>query len=175
MHILDATDLSAYRHTRKTLQIETGSTPKTVRSWIKKADITGETIDGTERFTDEQRSLILSHQSKRKQSEVVEVELIEPGAIELYQVEGNAATPLVNFDIRKIELQNSSSDTTALDAHTEQLRSIVGQNASAIATALTARFSAGVDQIVAEQDNLLQGIRAQALNGAAQSLSQGGK
>jgi hypothetical protein len=63
-----------------------------------------------------------------------------------------------------------TSDITALQANTAQLEQVVSQGANAVALALAARFQGGVRQIIAEQDNLLQGIRAQALNGAAKEL-----
>lgn len=172
LHTLDTPDLSAYKHTRKTLQVETGSTPKTIRSWIQKAAVTGQAIDNVERFTDEQREAILSQQSKRKRDEVIEAELVEPGAIELHQSEGNAAVPLMRFELPEIKLDIATADTTALTEQTAQLEQVAQQGANAIAAALSARFNMGVAQIVAEQDNLLRGIQAQALNGAAQSLSQ---
>lgn len=173
MHTLETIDLSAYRHTRKTLQIETGSTPKTIRTWIKKADITGEVIDNIEYFTDEQRALILSKQVKRKRDEVIEAELVEPGAIELHQSAGNAAVPLLRFELPETKIDLAMTDTTALTEQTAQLEQVAQQGATAITQALSARFNMGIAQIVAEQDNLLRGIQAQALNGAAQSLSQG--
>lgn len=175
LHTLDTPSIAAYNHTRKTLQVETGSTPKSIRAWIKKAGVTGQAIDNVERFNDEQRLQILSQQSKRKRDEVVEAELIEPGAIELHTGDSATAAPLMYFDLAPIQLTQSSLDTTALDEHTAQLEQVAQQGANAIAHALTARFGAGIAQIVAKQDNLLRGIEAQALNGAAQSLSKGGK
>ena len=59
--------LSDYPHTRRTLQLETGTSEKTVRRWIKKAAVTGHKFENVERFTDAQRDLILSHQAKRKE------------------------------------------------------------------------------------------------------------
>ncbi len=161
-----------YPHTRRSLQLETGTSEKTVRRWIKKADVTGPTIAGIERFSDEQRELILSHQAKPKQvDEVVEAELIEPGAIELHHLAGTTAAPLMAFNLEPIQIQLSTLDTSALDAQTAQLGQSAQQGANAIAAALAARFDMGLAQIVAKQNNLLAGIEAQALNGAARSLA----
>ena len=165
--------LSDYPHTRRTLQLETGTSEKTVRRWIKKAAVTGHKFDNVERFTDAQRELILSYQAQRKAPDVVEAELIEPGAIELHQAEGsNAAAPLMRFELEPIHIELATLDTTAMQQQTAQLEQVAQQGASAIASALTARFNAGISQIIAEQDNLLRGIQAQALNGAARLMSK---
>ncbi|MGD1866108.1 MAG: hypothetical protein ACFB0D_16290 [Phormidesmis sp.] len=172
LHTLDISSTPSYRHTRKTLQVETGSTPKTIRSWITKAGVTGEVIDGTERFTNEQREAILSQQVKRKQAEVIEAELLEPGAIELHQAPTTGTAPLIRFELPELQLSAPTADTSEIDAHTAQLEQVAEQGANAIAAALSARFDVGLAQIVAKQDNLLRGIEAQALNGAAQSLAR---
>lgn len=161
-----------YPHTRKTLAMATGSTPKTIRSWIKKSGVTGETIDGVERFSNEQRDLILAQQAKPKQAdEVIEPEIIEPGAITLHQGGVIEARPTVSFDLPSIELSTATLDTSALDAQTQQYQQQAQNGANAIAAALSARFDMGIAQIVAEQNNLLEGIKASALNGAARSIS----
>jgi len=159
-----------YPHTRRSLQIETGVVEKTVRRWIEKAGVTGHKFGNVERFTNAHRDQILSHQSKPKADEVIEAELVEPGAIELHTGESSQAAPLMSFDLQSIQLTQPSLDTSALDAHTAQLEVVAQKGAQAIAHALTARFGAGIAQIVAKQDNLLRGIEAQALNGAAQSM-----
>ena len=162
---------TAYPHTRRTLQLETGVSEKTVRRWIKKADVTGQAFDSVERFTDEQRDLILSHQAKPKQDEVMEVEIVEPGAITLHQGNAIEARPIINFDLPAIALCTQTIDTSALDAQTAQYQAQAQNGANAIAAALSARLDMGIAQIVAEQDNLLAGIKAAALNGVAQSVS----
>jgi hypothetical protein len=165
-------NVTAHPHTRRTLQLETGTSEKTVRRWIKKAAVTGHSFDGVERFSDEQRYLILSHQAKRNnEPEVVEVEIIEPGAIELHRSESSIAAPLMAFNLEPIQIELSTLDTSALDTQTAQLEQSAQQGANAIAAALAARFDMGLAQIVAKQNNLLAGIEAQALNGAAHSIS----
>ena len=161
---------TAYPHTRRTLQLETGVSEKTVRRWIKKADVTGQTFDSVERFTDEQRDLILSHQAKPK-TEEIEAELIEPGAITLHQGNAIEARPIINFDLPAIALNTQTIDTSALDAQTAQYQAQAQNGANAIASALAARLDMGIAQILSEQDNLLAGIKAAALNGVAQSVS----
>jgi hypothetical protein len=164
--------LVAYPYTRRTLQLETGASEKTVRRWIKKADVTGPSIAGIERFSEEQRELILSHQAKRNNKpEAVEVEIVEPGTIELHRSESSIAAPLMAFNLEPIQIELSTLDTSALDAQTAQLEAVAAQGANVIAAALAARFDMGLAQIVAKQNNLLAGIEAQALNGAAQSIS----
>jgi hypothetical protein len=165
--------LAAYPHTRRTLQLETGASEKTVRRWIKKADVTGPSIAGIERFSEEQRELILSHQAKRNNKpEAVEVEIVEPGTIELHRSESSIAAPLMAFNLEPIQIELSTLDTSALDAQTAQLEAVAASAAAnVIAAALAARFDMGLAQIVAKQNNLLAGIEAQALNGAAQSIS----
>lgn len=167
--------IGTHPHTRKTIGMETGATPKTVRSWIKKASVTGVQIQNVERFTDEQHEQILSFRAQPKAEAVIEAELIEPGAIELHAGESSQASPLVHFDIQTLQIAPISRDTSALDANTEQLKQVVADSANVIAQLAVNRFVSGVEEIFAEQDNMLQGIRAQALNGAAQSMQQGGK
>jgi hypothetical protein len=75
------------------------------------------------------------------------------------------------FNLEPTQIELSTLDTSALDAQTAQLEAVAAQGANAIAAALVARFDIGLAQIVAKQDNLLAGIEAQALNGAARSLS----
>ena len=162
----DATTLR--QHTIASITLEAGSSKRTVQRWVSKCGDIGILRDNTRYFSESEKAQILSHQSQKAES--VEVELMEPGAIELHQSAGTAAAPLVRFAIEEIELSLPTSDTTALQANTAQLQQVVSQGANAIAYALAARFGAGVQQIIAEQDNLLQGIRAQALNGAAKEL-----
>jgi hypothetical protein len=164
-------DTTLRQHTIASITLETGNAKRTVQRWVKKCGDIGILRDNTRYFSESEKTQILSHQSKSNtQRETIEAELVEPGAIELHTSEGRAAAPLVRFDLDAIELNLPASDTTALDAHTAQLEQVVRQNASAIAQSLTARFQGGIKQIVAEQDNLLQGIRAQALNGGAEQL-----
>ncbi|MEL7521486.1 MAG: hypothetical protein AAFV85_26780 [Cyanobacteria bacterium J06634_6] len=164
--------IDTHPHTRKTIGMETGSTPKTVRSWIKKAGVTGAQIQNVERFTDEQRDLILSYQSKPKAQEIIEPEIIEPGAIELAsQSHAAPAMPLMSFNLEPVQIDLPSLDTSALAAQTEQLEQSAQQGANAIASYFAARFDVGLANIAAKQDNLLKGIEAQALNGAARSVS----
>ena len=169
----DATteDTTLRQHTLATITLEAGSTKRTVQRWLAKCGDIGVMRENTRYFSESEKSQILSHQSKQKQSEeTIEAELVEPGAIELHQSAGNAAAPLMKFDIQAIELNVPGSDLSALQQNTAQLESVVNQGANAVAYALAARFQNGVAQIVAEQDNLLQGIRAQALSGAAKSV-----
>ena len=98
-------------------------------------------------------------------------ELVEPGAITLRQSGSIKARPLISFDLAPIELSAASLDTSALDAQTQQYQQQAQNGANAIAAALSARFDMGIAQIVVEQDNLLQGIKASALNGAARSIA----
>lgn len=170
MENLNTETVTHYPHTRRTLQVETGAAERTVRRWIKKAALTGQSIDGVERFTDEQREQILSFRAAPK-TEEIEAELVEPGAITLHQANAIEARPLISFDLAPIELDTASLDTSALDAQTQQYEQQAQNGANAIAAALAARFDMGVAQIVAEQNNLLQGIKASALNGAARSMA----
>ena len=166
--------IGTHPHSRKTIGMQTGSTPKTVRSWIAKAGVTGAQIQNVERFTDEQLDLILSFRAKPK-TEEIEAELIEPGAITLHQGNAIEARPIINFDLPAIALSTQTIDTTALDAQTAQYQAQAQNGANAIAAALSARLDMGIAQIVAEQNNLLAGIKAAALNGVAQSVNQGQK
>ena len=167
-----ALSITDYPHTRRSLQLESGCVEKTVRRWIKKADVTGCTISNVERFSDEQREQILSHQAKPKQTEeTIEAELVEPGAIELRQTDSTTATPLMRFDLQPIELNLPTVDTSALAAQTQQLEQSAQQGATALNSFFSARLDVGLAQIAAEQDNLLKGIRANALNVAARSVS----
>ncbi|MGI8933592.1 MAG: hypothetical protein ACR2FS_05915 [Phormidesmis sp.] len=170
MENLATETITSCPHTRRTLQIETGAAERTVRRWIKKAALTGQTIEGVERFTDEQRDLILSFRSTPK-AEVIEAELMpEPGAITLRDT-SEQATGLMRFDIQELELDAPVADLAALQAQTEQLEQAAQQGASSIAAYFGARFDVGLANIAAKQDNLLKGIEAQALNGAARSVA----
>ncbi|MGI8933411.1 MAG: hypothetical protein ACR2FS_04995 [Phormidesmis sp.] len=170
MENLAIESIERYPHTRRTLQLETGSAERTVRRWIKKADVTGRSFDGVERFADEQRDLILSFRAKPK-NDVIEAELMpEPGAITLRDT-SEQATGLMRFDIQAIELDAPTADLAALQAQTEQLEQAAQQGANSIAAYFGARFDVGLANIAAKQDNLLRGIEAQALNGAARSVA----
>ena len=134
--------------------------------------MTGCTISNIERFSDEQREQILSHQAKPKQpEETIEAELVEPGAIEIRQTDSTTATPLMRFDLQPIELNLPTVDTSALAAQTNQLDQAAQQGAIALNSYFSARLDVGLAQIAAEQDNLLKGIRANALSVAARSVS----
>jgi len=176
MENLQPQSITDYPHTRRSLQLETGTSEKTVRRWIKKANVTGCTIGNIERFSDEQRDEIISHQAKPKQAdEIVEAELMpEPGAITLRDT-SEQATGLMRFDIQAIELDAPTADLAALQVQTAQLEQTAQQGANAIAAYFGARFDVGLAEIAAKQDNLLKGIEAQALNGAARSIAQPGK
>ena len=163
-------DTTLRQHTIASITLESGSSKRTVQRWVSKCGDVGVLRDNTRYFSNAEKAQILGHQSKPKEIETVEAELVEPGAIELHTSAGTAAAPLMRFDLEAIELSLPTSDITALQANTAQLEQVVNQGAHAIAHALSARFGAGVQQIIAEQDNLLQGIRAQALNGAAKEL-----
>lgn len=170
MENLNIESITHYPHTRRTLQAETGAAERTVRRWIKKADVTGQAIGGVERFSDEQRGLILSFRTTPK-AEVIEAELMpEPGAITLRD-SSEQATGLMRFDIQAIELDAPTADLAALQQQTEQLEQAAQQGANSLAAYFGARFDVGLAQIAAKQDNLLRGIEAQALNGAARSMS----
>jgi len=162
------------QHTVASITLEAGSTKRTVQRWVAKCGDIGALREGTRYFSDAEKTQILSHQShKPATEETVEAELIEPGAIELHTSPVSTTAPLMTFDIAPVQLTLTPTDTAALDAHTAQLEQVAQQGANAIAQALTARFGAGIQQIIAKQDNLLRGIEAQALNGAAQAV--GGK
>ena len=168
-------NVADYPHTRRSLQLESGCAEKTVRRWIKKAGVTGCTIGNIERFSDEQREQILSHQAKPKQpEETIEAELVEPGAIALRQTDSTTAAPLMRFDLKPIELDLPTVNTSAMAAQTQQLDQAAQQGAIALDNYFSARLGVGLSQIAAEQDNLLKGIRANALNVAAGSVSKQG-
>ena len=159
-------------HTIASITLASGSAKRTVRRWLAKCGDIGTLKEDVRYFSDAEKAQILSHQSKRAaDDETVEAELVEPGAIELHTSASTTAAPLMKFDIQAIALNVPGSDLSALQQNTAQLEQVVNQGANAVAYALAARFQNGVAQIVAEQDNLLQGIRAQALSGAAQSVS----
>ncbi|MGB3300680.1 MAG: hypothetical protein WBA76_20645 [Phormidesmis sp.] len=165
-------DTTLRQHTVASITLEAGSTKRTVQRWVSKCGDIGALKNNIPHFSDAEKAQILSHQSKRAAGdEAIEAELIEPGAIELHTSAAQTAAPLIQFDIQAIELNVPGSDLSALQQQTAQLEQVVNQGANAVAYALAARFQNGVAQIVAEQDNLLQGIRAQALNGAARSVA----
>jgi len=163
--------IESYPHTRRSMQIEAGTAEKTIRRWIKKASVTGPVIGQIERFSNEQRDLIFSFRAVPKTEEVLEAELMpEPGRIELRGV-SEQATGLMRFDIQDIEIDAPTADLAALQQQTAQLEQTAQQGANALASYFGARFDVGLAQIAAKQDNLLRGIEAQALNGAARSIS----
>ena len=161
------------QHTLASIATDAATTKRTVQRWLTKCGDIGELTDNVRYFSDAERARLLSHQSKRKlKTEVVKAELVEPGVIELHQSEALAVSPLRRFDLQPIELDLPASDTSALSAQTAQFEQVAQQGASVLAAVLAARFDMGVAQILAKQDNLLRGIEARALNGAAQSISQ---
>jgi hypothetical protein len=167
-----AHDMTLRQNTIASITLEQGTTKRTVQRWIAKCGEIGEIRENTRYFSDEEKAQILSHKTNRKPAdEVIECELIEPGAIQLHRSEGSAAAPLVAFNLEPIQIDSPALDVSALTAQTAQFDEAATQGANAIAAALTARFDIGLAQIVAKQDNLLAGIEAQALNGAARSIS----
>ena len=169
-------DPKYYVHTRRTIQMESGTSEKTVRRWIKKANEMADIVPllkgGVEHFTDSQRDLIISYQSKSKQPEVVEAELMpEPGAITL-STSLHQATGLMRFDIEPIELEKPVADLTAIEQQTAQLEQVKQQGANAIAAYFRARVDLKMAEASAAIDNFVEGIQAEALSGVARSLSQ---
>ena len=159
-------------HTIASISEDSNATTRTVRRWLTKCGDIGELVDNVRYFSDEERDRLLSHQSKRtNKAEVVEAELIEPGAIQLHQSAGIAAAPLRRFELQPIEIDLPSLDTSAIDEQTAQLEQSAQQGADALASYFAARFDVGLARIAAAQDNLLKGIQAQALNGAARSVA----
>jgi hypothetical protein len=78
----------------------------------------------------------------------------------------------MHFDLAPIRLDIPTSDIAALQAQTAQLDKAAQQGASAISQYFAARMDVGLAQIAAEQDNLLKGIRANALNVGARGVSE---
>ena len=77
----------------------------------------------------------------------------------------------MRFELEPVEIDLPSLDTAALAAQTAQLEQSAQQGANALASYFAARFDVGLARIAAAQDNLLKGIEAQALNGAARSVA----
>ena len=162
------------QHTIASITLEAGVDKRTVQRWVAKCGEIGILRNGTRHFSDAERIEILSHQSKPKQAEEsIEAELIEPGTIELHTSEANAAAPLVAFDLSPIQLDIPTSDIAALEENTAQLEEAAQQGAIALNQYFAARMETGLAQIAAEQDNLLKGIRANALNVGARSILEG--
>lgn len=158
-------------HTTKSIAEAANTTERTVRRWVAKHQDIGQLKNGVRHFSDDERDLLLSHQAKPLKDEVIQAELVEPGAITLHQGAAIEARPLISFALAPIELDRATLDTSALDAQTQQYQQQAQNGANAIAAALAARFDMGIAQIVAEQNNLLEGIKASALNGAARSMA----
>lgn len=164
-------DMTLRQNTIASITLEAGSTKRTVQRWLAKCGDIGILRENTRYFSEAEKVQILSHKSNRAViEEVVEAELLEPGAITFHQGDRITARPLISFDLAPIELSTASLDTSALDAQTQQYQQQAQNGANAIAAALSARFDMGIAQIVAEQNNLLEGIKASALNGAARSI-----
>ena len=157
-------------HTIKSIAETANTTERTVRRWVAKHPDIGQLQNGVRHFSDNERDLLLAHQAPAK-DEVIQAELVEPGAIELHRSESSIASPLMAFNIEPMQIDLPTLDTSALTAQTAQFDAVAQQGANAIAAALAARFDMGLAQIVAKQDNLLAGIEAQALNGAARSMA----
>ena len=163
-------------HTVASITLEVGVGKRTVQRWVKQCGDIGALKNNVPHFSDAEKARILSHRAKPKQTEeTIEAELVEPGAIELHTGNTSAAAPLIAFDLQPVQLSIPESDIAALQAQTAQLKPAAQQGANAINQYFAARMQLGVAQIAAEQDNLLAGIRANALNIGAQSLSSEGK
>jgi len=172
----DATtgDTLLRQHTIASITLEAGTAKRSVQRWLAKCGDIGALKDGTRYFSDSEKEQIISHQSKprAKQEETIEAELVEPGAIELHTGNASTTAPLMNFDLAPIQLDMPTADITALQLQTEQLDKAAQQGANAISSYFAARMDVGLAQIAAEQDNLLKGIRANALNVGARSVSE---
>ena len=81
-------DTTLRQHTIASITLEAGSSKRTVQRWISKCGDIGILRDNTRYFSESEKAQILSHQSQK--AEVVEVELIEPGAIELHTSAGTS-------------------------------------------------------------------------------------
>ena len=69
------------QHTLASIAADAATTKRTVQRWLTKCGDIGELQENVRHFSDDERDG-LSHQTKRKpKAEVVEAELIEPGAI----------------------------------------------------------------------------------------------
>lgn len=163
------------QHTLASITLEAGSTKRTVQRWLAKCGDIGSLKAGTRYFSDSEKAQILSHQKQKPAEEAIDAELMEPGAIELHTTEATTAAPLVSFDLAPIQLDIPTSDIAALQAQTAQLDQAAQQGANAISQYFSARMGVGLAQIAAEQDNLLKGIRANALNVGAQAVQGEGK
>lgn len=160
------------QHTLASIADDATTTKRTVQRWLTKCGDLGELRDNIRYFSDDERDKLLSHQTKRTaKTSPVEVEIIEPGAIELHQSESTTAAPLMAFNLEPVQIELPTTDLSALTAQTAQLEQSAQQGANAIAAYFGARFDMGLAQIAAKQDNLLKGIEAQALNGAARSVA----
>jgi hypothetical protein len=170
----DTTYDTTLRHnTITSITLEQGTTKRTVQRWIAKCGEIGELRENTRYFSDEEKAQIVSHKSDRKPADepVIEAELIEPGAIQLHRTESHTAAPLMAFNLEPIQIDLPSLDVAALAAQTAQFEQAAEQGANAIAAYFGARLDMGLASIAAKQDNLLRGIEAQALNGAARAIS----
>lgn len=107
-------------HTFKSIAESANTTERTVRRWATKHPDIGRLVNNVRHFSDTERDLLLSHQAKPKEQEVIEAELVEPGAITLRQSGSIEARPLISFDLAPIELNTTALDTTALDTQTQQ-------------------------------------------------------
>ena len=162
-------------HTVASIALQSGRTKRTVQRWVKQCGDIGLVKNNVPHFSDGEKAQILSHQQQKPAEETIEAELIEPGAIELHTSPANTAAPLVAFDLKPIQLATpTTANIAALQAQTAQLEQSAQQGANALSAYFAARMDVGLAQIAAEQDNLLKGIRANALNVGAQNLSSEG-
>ncbi|MEL6776511.1 MAG: hypothetical protein AAFO06_04580 [Cyanobacteria bacterium J06597_16] len=113
------------------------TTKRTAQRWLEKATTAhgeiGELVEGTRLFSNEEKDILLSYQSKRPQNTVVadEPEQTQPVAAEIQVYEGNhqVTLPTPNFGgDRTLSALRSDADVLAYEDPLAMAQAIVHQN-----------------------------------------------
>ncbi|MEM9164256.1 MAG: hypothetical protein AAGC54_14450, partial [Cyanobacteria bacterium P01_F01_bin.4] len=113
------------------------TTKRTAQRWLEKATTEhgelGELVEGTRLFSNEEKDILLSYQSKRPPNTVVadELEQTQPVAAELQIYEGNHQVTLPTPDLngnRTLSALRSDVDVVAYDDPLAMAQAIIQQN-----------------------------------------------
>jgi len=159
-------------------------TPRTVSNWLSRARAEmGESFPGNYEgnaiaFTDEQVDVLLQYAGDvdRKIAEPA-AKVITPEVLDVDQsaAEFGAIThvsqpvqSLLSLQIKPASIARPVADTTAIESETLRLQGLTSGQVHSLAEALAARFRAGVEGIVAQQDQVLAAVQARSISAGSE-------
>jgi transposase-like protein len=159
-------------------------TPRTVSNWLSRARAEmGESFpDNYEgnaiAFTDDQVETLLKYagDADKKIAEPA-TKVVTPEVLDVDQVaaEFGAIThvpqpvqSLLSIQIKPASIGRAVADTTAIESETLRLQGLTNGQVHSLAEALAARFKAGVEGIVAQQDQVLAAVQARSISAGSE-------